>query len=53
MVLLTPLNWQSGLSINWADEKLYHLGTCRVLKEDFYVDDVLTDRDILKESQPL
>lgn len=35
------------------DEKLHHPQACRVLKENFDVDDVLTGRDTLKESQAL
>lgn len=35
------------------DEKLHHPQACRMLKENFYVEDVLTGRDTLKESQAL
>ncbi|XP_037906171.1 uncharacterized protein LOC119648480 [Hermetia illucens] len=35
------------------DERMHHPKACRAIKEDFYVDDVLTGGDTIKEAQTL
>lgn len=35
------------------DEKMYHPEACRIIKEGFHVDDILTDENTITEAQDL